>query len=984
MYEDWKVESSNVTRIGLVDLAQVVVDDESTTTAETTMVPYVHMLYLMAFSGFSPDRVVLTNGVFQGLAAVTLAIEHLNTRNSTLVREIDTYMDGCPIQFTIEALDTGQSESIAVNHVINAVGRPSNLPSVFLGTSRSATAIPTSIITGLKGYPQISPIATSTQLDDKTQFPLFGRTVPSDAGTAVPAVLYLRYELGITHLAVLHVNDSYGNAYAAGLQLAAAEYAPDMEIRSFDFPFTTTPEIIQQSVSLLKETQFRYFFGIFFSTVHYKPVMTEAYKQGIAGTGEHNWMFSEAVSTSIFADPFVIDSPLHLVSKGTSRIGAVGGVPGIPLYDRFLQSMNDLNNVRDIELIQSKHPTYDDEPDYIPYQIADDPDFFLKSTATVVPFVYDAAIAAGLAACEAYRISNNTTLTSSTGGDQQYFDGTTMFDAFKALSFEGVSGTNVYDPVTGTRAASSARFALQNFVEDHDYDDTNDPPGTIRLKNVAIDVFQDGSWVEVDPYVFNDGSTVPPPDLPVVDMDFNYLGRALRGMGYFMAVLVLVMSFGSMAWTYRKRKERVVKASQPIFLGLISTGCAFMGLAILLLSFDDEIASDDVVSAFCIAVPWLVTFGWILTFSAIFTKTNRVNKIFHNPQRLRRIKVTSWDVMKPFAVLLSVAGITLIVWTVVSPPVWEREVSQVDVFSREIESMGFCNYEESLPYAIILLIVLLGTVLLSLYEAFVARNISTEFAESDYIFVVLCVVVLVSFMGIPIMLIARDQPQARFFCSVCIIFIICFAVLLLIFGPKMVAHWRSTKQRPGSRMSTLPDRRISGNAPSIYGGRTHVSGLLSSADVPVSTEFRTSSDATPVPSVIGGDSESSSDEEGIQVLLHPKEVDGLKEQVRKLKKENKLLTASRRNLSALLEESKSHISSCDDPQTLLEMSARSGEREFPPVAEEKGDVDPGAKEEGTNVTEETKNSSVNEQGLSRLPSLDVDDVFDVHPHPLEG
>ena len=65
-----------------------------------------------------------------------------------------------------------------------------------------------SIVTGLFGYPQISGASTSVDLDDTVQFPLFGRTVPSDQGNAIPIIIYLRNVLEIKHLTVINVNDA--------------------------------------------------------------------------------------------------------------------------------------------------------------------------------------------------------------------------------------------------------------------------------------------------------------------------------------------------------------------------------------------------------------------------------------------------------------------------------------------------------------------------------------------------------------------------------------------------------------------------------------------------------------------------------------------------------------------------------------------------------------------------------------------------------
>jgi ABC-type branched-subunit amino acid transport system substrate-binding protein len=139
-------------------------------------------------------------------------------------------------------------------------------------------SIPTSIITGLKGYPQFSPVSTSSKLDDKSQFPLFGRLVPSDDGTTFAAVMYLK-KLNANNFAILHTNDAYGNAYAVGLQQAATEYAPEMTIEAFDIPFdldNTRPDTLERIVSTLKRTNFRYFFGIILKNFPYESLMEEA------------------------------------------------------------------------------------------------------------------------------------------------------------------------------------------------------------------------------------------------------------------------------------------------------------------------------------------------------------------------------------------------------------------------------------------------------------------------------------------------------------------------------------------------------------------------------------------------------------------------------------------------------------------------------------------------------------------------------------
>lgn len=47
-------------------------------------------------------------------------------------------------------------------------------------------------------------ISISSELDDRSQYKYFARLVPSDDGTAILVILYLRDVIKTQHLAVLH------------------------------------------------------------------------------------------------------------------------------------------------------------------------------------------------------------------------------------------------------------------------------------------------------------------------------------------------------------------------------------------------------------------------------------------------------------------------------------------------------------------------------------------------------------------------------------------------------------------------------------------------------------------------------------------------------------------------------------------------------------------------------------------------------------
>ena len=118
----------------------------------------------------------------------------------------------------------------------------------------------------------------------------------------------------------------------------------------------------------------------------------------------------------------------------------------------------------------------------------------------------------------------------------------------------------------------------------------------------------------------------------------NYL-TTIRPVGLTMMAIILASSVGAAIWVYLMREATVVKASQPPFLWMICFGTAVMGLSILPMGIDDEIASDDGCSKACMATPWLFTFGFSITFAALASKLLRLKVLMQNAAQFRRIEV---------------------------------------------------------------------------------------------------------------------------------------------------------------------------------------------------------------------------------------------------------------------------------------------------------------------------------------------------------
>jgi hypothetical protein len=82
-------------------------------------------------------------------------------------------------------------------------------------------------------------------------------------------------------------------------------------------------------------------------------------------------------------------------------------------------------------------------------------------------------------------------------------------------------------------------------------------------------------------------------------------------------------------------------------------------------------------------------------------------------------------------------------------------------------------------------------------QAYQARKVETEYAESTYIGIAMLLIMQVLLVGVPLMFLVRDNPPASFFIQVCIIFMVCSATLLLIFVPKVARQRYIANERRG-------------------------------------------------------------------------------------------------------------------------------------------------------------------------------------------
>jgi uncharacterized membrane protein len=125
--------------------------------------------------------------------------------------------------------------------------------------------------------------------------------------------------------------------------------------------------------------------------------------------------------------------------------------------------------------------------------------------------------------------------------------------------------------------------------------------------------------------------------------------------------------------------------------------------------------------------------------------------------------------------------------TALAPIQFETKVVSEDIFERPTETLSQCAFgKDQLPYIAVLIIINFGCLLVAILQAYQARHLSTEFGESQYLFLSFVLSLLTVLIGVPILILARDNnTSATTFIGSAMIFVTCVSVLTFMYVPKI-------------------------------------------------------------------------------------------------------------------------------------------------------------------------------------------------------
>ncbi|XP_064408878.1 extracellular calcium-sensing receptor-like [Latimeria chalumnae] len=226
---------------------------------------------------------------------------------------------------------TGQDEPIP-NYRCN-----SRTPlAAVIGESQSRVSIPVARLLGIYEYPQISYFSTAPSLSDRTQFPSFFRTIPSDNFQSYGLVRLLLY-FGWTWVGLLAGEDEYG---VQGSQIVKEEMEKAGVCLAFSetIPLHYSKEKAQRIIDIIKKSSANAII-VFSPEIKWNPVAREVARQNVTGKV---WIATESWATA--SNIFTKEN--FKILRGTIGFAVRSGkIPGLK---EFLHSIHPSKSPDDI------------------------------------------------------------------------------------------------------------------------------------------------------------------------------------------------------------------------------------------------------------------------------------------------------------------------------------------------------------------------------------------------------------------------------------------------------------------------------------------------------------------------------------------------------------------------------------------------------------------------------------------------------------
>ena len=734
---------------------------------------------------------------YSGILGALIAIHRWNNR---LVKG----NSNCPVYFTSEVVDIGQAMYDSFNNITaRLVTFPDQIlsdpvQSSFDDYSRSLR--PHAIIDFGLDTPAVEHLAsiassvnllhlssspTSISLEDTDRYPSFARIIPSPKGLPKEVVIYLNEVLKVQRFGLIfNPNDEHSAIYNDIIQKEALSKDMNVVSASILKGSLLSKDDLKDELEKIFRSKVNFIVAAF-AEEQYSLIMEVAGELQLIGD-DKTWIFIGEMADKILNGKVTLDERLNnsqlVYAYGDYEHSVTGtGDEFIEIWNKLVSDDEGMRYFNSKLLIENS-----DEADYSKLK-----ELFEALPTDESRYMYDAIMSLGVSGCTAYSKSPTDDLIPT---ELQY-------NKVMTQVIEGVSGLKQVkmNNDTSSRDETTISYLISTIQLNANLRSTTSyeiKPTYYTSDEIPRHKFADPETVKKFRKVVDNYPPLPDKveDVTYIPEEKNLMGRGTRIVCLLLSVIAIFSSILFISFTIHQRDHSVFRSSQPQFLIMIGVGTLIMASAVIFLTMDDSILTPGALGATCSLTIWFMSIGFVITFSALFSKLWRVNRLMRAAAAFNRVTIRIQDVLAPFLVMLFVNVAILLTWQLVSPMKWERIVTVEDYWGRPISSRGSCRSDKSTEFLVAIICVDGLCIAVACWEAYKARNISTEYSESTYIGIAMASIFQAFFIGIPILFLTSES-SAFYFMASAILFVVCMATNSFIFVPKILAWKRANDEK---------------------------------------------------------------------------------------------------------------------------------------------------------------------------------------------
>ncbi|XP_022093142.1 gamma-aminobutyric acid type B receptor subunit 1-like [Acanthaster planci] len=621
---------------------------------------------------------------------------------------------------------------------------------MLLGASCSVVSQPVAETAQHWNLVQMSASSTSDVLSYKERFPYFFRTNPAQSGLNTPRIAIMK-EYGWERVAIIHEsNDVYTNAmnkFSEELSLNNLSLVAKESFASGETPSAQLRNLKDKDARIIVSSAY---------TEGYKLMFCEAFRLEMYGP-RYVWMIDSWNSLYWWKNVTHLGcSEQEMYQVVQHHVGTV-----------FLNMRTDTERTASQLTASQYQDAYASYTNGHPYPGED-----------LAPFGYDSVWALALAL---HRVASDLAAENSSIRIEDFdYDNThslreRLVMALSNLEFEGITGFVTFD-ASGDRLAP---FKIEQLLDGSE-------------ETVGLYLPEEGiQWTREQQLTFIEG--IAPMDGPM--RETLYIGidavtfvaftvLAVIGMGGTVAFLIVNLIY---------RAERVIKMSCPNVNNVIAVGCFMCYVDVIVAGLNQNVVSQWVSNAACLAQVWILPISFSLAFGGLFAKTWRVHVIFRN--KTKRTRIVDYHLFVIIGVVVAIDVVIISVWTGHDPSRLVRTSlpEQVDTAADKItiRMVDKCDSPES-PRFLWIGIIFCWKGILLMFGAFLAwetRKVTIpQLNDSKYIAVAIYNVAVPSIIVAPLVtFISTDLPGVSYILTASCILFGTTVTNSLIFIPKIVA-----------------------------------------------------------------------------------------------------------------------------------------------------------------------------------------------------